>query len=55
MPGMDELQPRILLAEDDDAMRSYIKRALENAAEAVKLLFTGAHDGKLLVRISPEP
>ena len=29
--------------------------ALENAAEAVKLLFTGAHDGKLLVRISPEP
>jgi NADPH-dependent curcumin reductase CurA len=25
---------------------------LENAAEAVKRLFTGAHDGKLLVRIS---
>ena len=28
---------------------------LENAAEAVKLLFTGGHDGKLLVRISAEP
>lgn len=35
MPGMDELQPRILLAEDDDAMRSYIKRALENAGYEV--------------------
>ena len=28
---------------------------LENAAEAVKLLFTGAHDGKLMVRVSAEP
>jgi NADPH-dependent curcumin reductase CurA len=28
---------------------------LENAAEAVKRLFTGDHDGKLLIRISPEP
>ncbi len=28
---------------------------LENAASAVKLLFSGAHDGKLLVRVSAEP
>ena len=28
---------------------------LENAVEAVGRLFTGAHDGKLLVRVSPEP
>ena len=27
---MDELQPRILLAEDDDAMCSFLTRALEN-------------------------
>lgn len=27
--------PRILLAEDDDAMRSYLERALENAGYAV--------------------
>ena len=28
---------------------------LENAVDAVGRLFTGAHDGKLLVRVSPEP
>ncbi len=32
---MDNHQPRILLAEDDDAMRSYIKRALETAGYEV--------------------
>lgn len=32
---MDDLTPRILLAEDDDAMRSYITRALENAGYEV--------------------
>jgi NADPH-dependent curcumin reductase CurA len=28
---------------------------LENAAEAVKRLFSGDHDGKLMIRVSPEP
>lgn len=32
---MDNHQPRILLAEDDDAMRSYITRALETAGYEV--------------------
>ncbi|MCH2488364.1 MAG: response regulator [Erythrobacter sp.] len=31
----DTLQPRILLAEDDDAMRTYLERALEKAGYAV--------------------
>lgn len=32
---MDNHEPRILLAEDDDAMRSYITRALETAGYEV--------------------
>lgn len=35
--------------------KAHVVDGLENAAEAVKRLFTGDHDGKLLVRISPEP
>ena len=35
--------------------KTHVVDGLENAPEAVKLLFTGAHDGKLLVRVSPEP
>ena len=35
--------------------KAHVVDGLENAAEAVKLLFTGAHDGKLMVRVSPEP
>jgi NADPH-dependent curcumin reductase CurA len=31
----------------------HIEKGLENAAGAVKKLFTGAHDGKLLVEIAP--
>ena len=31
----DTHQPRILLAEDDDAMRTYLERALEKAGYAV--------------------
>ena len=31
----DTLQPRILLAEDDDAMRTYLERALVNAGYTV--------------------
>jgi len=32
--------------------KTHVVEGLENAADAVKLLFTGAHDGKLLVRVS---
>ena len=35
--------------------KDHVVDGLENAADAVKLLFSGAHDGKLLVRVSPEP
>ena len=33
----------------------HVEPGLENAAKAVKLLFSGKHDGKLLVGVSPEP
>jgi NADPH-dependent curcumin reductase len=33
----------------------HVEQGLENAAEAVKLLFSGQHDGKLVVQISKEP
>ena len=33
----------------------HIEQGLENATSAVRLLFSGKHDGKLLVQISPEP
>jgi hypothetical protein len=33
----------------------HIEDGLENAVSAVDRLFTGDHDGKLLVRVSPEP
>lgn len=32
-----------------------VRDGLENAPEILKLLFSGAHDGKLLVRVSDEP
>jgi NADPH-dependent curcumin reductase CurA len=35
--------------------KAFAVDGLENAAEAVKRLFTGDHDGKLLIRISAEP
>ena len=35
--------------------KAHVVDGLENAADAVKRLFTGDHDGKLLVQISPEP
>ena len=35
--------------------KAHVVDGLENAADAVKLLFTGAHDGKLMVRVSAEP
>ncbi|MDP3870578.1 NADP-dependent oxidoreductase [Phenylobacterium sp.] len=51
--AMAELIP--LVASGQLKWKTHTVDGLENAAEAVKLLFTGAHDGKLLVRISPEP
>ena len=41
--------------EEVQGMREHVEDGLENALEAVKRLFTGDHDGKLLVRVSPEP
>jgi NADPH-dependent curcumin reductase len=35
--------------------KDHVVDGLENAAGAVQLLFSGAHDGKLLVRVSKEP
>ena len=35
--------------------KAHVVDGLENAADAVKLLFSGAHDGKLMVRVSAEP
>jgi NADPH-dependent curcumin reductase len=35
--------------------KAHVVDGLENAADAVKRLFTGDHDGKLLVRVSAEP
>lgn len=32
----------------------HVEQGLENAVSAVKLLFNGKHDGKLLVQVSPE-
>ncbi|PLK24874.1 response regulator [Porphyrobacter sp. TH134] len=56
--------PRILLAEDEDAMRAYLERALTNAGyfvsavdrgtEAVPLLETGDYDLLLSDIVMPE-
>jgi NADPH-dependent curcumin reductase CurA len=35
--------------------KAHVEDGLENALEAVGRLFTGDHDGKLLIRVSPEP
>ena len=48
-----ELAPMVLSGQIK--WKAHVVDGLENAAEAVKRLFTGDHDGKLLVRISPEP
>ena len=41
---------RILLAEDDDAMRTYLKRALDNAGYIVDSVDRGTKAVPLLVR-----
>lgn len=51
--AMSELVPWV--ADGRLKWKVHVVEGLEQAAEAVKLLFSGAHDGKLLVRVSPEP
>ena len=48
-----ELGP--LVAAGDLKWKVHVDDGLENALESVKRLFTGDHDGKLLIRVSPEP
>ena len=35
--------------------KAHVEEGLENAPAALQRLFTGDHDGKLLIRVSPEP
>ena len=35
--------------------KAHVEDGLENAVDALGRLFSGDHDGKLLVRVSPEP
>lgn len=51
--AMAELIPWV--ASGQLKWKTHVVEGLENAADAVKRLFTGDHDGKLLVQISPEP
>jgi NADPH-dependent curcumin reductase CurA len=48
-----ELGP--LAASGELKWKVHVEDGLENAVQAVKRLFTGDHDGKLLIRVSPEP
>jgi len=41
MPFLDDLMIRILLAEDDEAMRTYLSRALQNAGYDVRSVDRG--------------
>jgi len=51
--ALAELAPWVL--QGQIKWKAHAVDGLENAAEAVKRLFTGDHDGKLPVRISAEP
>ena len=44
-----------LVASGELKWKAHVEDGLENAVEAVGRLFTGDHDGKLLLRVSPEP
>jgi len=48
-----ELGP--LVASGQLKWKAHVEDGLENALDALGRLFTGDHDGKLLVRVSPEP
>lgn len=43
------------IAEGRLQWKDHVVDGLENAPEALGLLFTGAHDGKLVIRVSDEP
>ena len=51
--ALAELAPMML--EGRLKWRVHVDDGLENAQTSLGRLFTGAHDGKLLVRVSPEP
>lgn len=51
--GFAALAPWV--AEGKIQWKDHVVDGLENALDALGLLFTGAHDGKLLVRVSAEP
>lgn len=51
--AMAELAP--LVATHQLKWKAHVVDGLENAVEALGRLFTGDHQGKLLVRVSPEP
>jgi NADPH-dependent curcumin reductase CurA len=48
-----ELGP--LVASGELKWKAHVVEGLESAVDALGRLFTGDHDGKLLVRVSPEP
>jgi len=48
-----ELGP--LVASGELKWKAHVEDGLENALDTVGRLFTGDHDGKLLIRVSPEP
>jgi NADPH-dependent curcumin reductase len=48
-----ELGPAV--ATGEIKWKAHVVDGLENAVSSLDLLFTGAHDGKLMVRVSPEP
>ncbi len=48
-----ELMPLVL--EGKLKWKAHVEEGLENALPALDRLFTGDHDGKLMLRVSPEP
>ena len=51
--AMAELAPWVM--QGKIKWKAHVEDGLENAPAALQRLFTGDHDGKLLVRVSPEP
>jgi NADPH-dependent curcumin reductase CurA len=51
--AMAELVPWVV--EGRLKWRVHVDQGLEGAMESLQRLFTGAHDGKLLIQVSPEP
>jgi len=51
--ALGELAP--LVANHRLKWKTHVEYGLENAPAALRRLFTGDHDGKLLVQVSPEP